>query len=348
MRRTSEEIFVCDLKRLLETEVSIFGLKLADNIHNIICTRVVPIHLNIAAKKYKITIFWREDSCDIIFAENMFTLQEMVKMETPTKLDLRAAVLFVKECLVIQQKNRLNDAYNADLVLLVTELETLVESKTIFSYEFIKDYYETVIYVKAPFHIPDFLRPGYASKGYNCKTGSFVIKMVFEGSQPSMYKFKLQFPPQVQELFKEVKKGISGISFNGVSKFLEDVTTSIEEVLDESRKKYKLREEVILGISGVLVPLGMVRGVDSKTMSEMDICLGEGQFLKLQLKSSFPSAMPILNIFSNEVDEDTGERSLKKKTIRKGDVFNSQDKDVDAIISSIIELIHARMTEEAS
>ena len=92
----------------------------------------------------------------------------------------------------------------------------------------------------------------------------------------------------------------------------------------------------------------MVRGVDSKTMSEMDICLGEGQFLKLQLKSSFPSAMPILNIFSNEVDEDTGERSLKKKTIRKGDVFNSQDKDVDAIISSIIELIHERMTEEAS
>ena len=113
MRRTSEEIFVCDLKRLLETEVSIFGLKLADNIHHIICTRVVPIHLNIAAKKYKITIFWREDSCDIIFAENMFTLKEMVKMETPTKLDLRAAVLFVKECLVIQQKNRLKLVFNS-------------------------------------------------------------------------------------------------------------------------------------------------------------------------------------------------------------------------------------------
>ena len=40
-----------------------------------------------------------------------------------------------------------------------------------------------------------------------------------------------------------------------ILRFLEDVTTSIEEVLDESRKKYKLREEVILGISGVLVPL---------------------------------------------------------------------------------------------
>lgn len=346
MRRTSEEIFIRDLKLLLEAEVSIFGLSLADNIHNIICTGVVPIYLNIAGKKYKITVFWKQNSCDIMFAEGMFSLQEMSNMEIPKELDLPAAVLFVKEQLMMQQKNRLNNEYKEELVLLITELETMVESKTIFSYELMKDYFETVVYVQAPFSIPDFLRPGYASKGYNCKTGRFVIKMVFDGSQPSMNKFKLQLPPQVQELFKEARKGISGISFNGVSGFLEDVTASVEEVLQESRSKYKLREEVILGISGVLEPLDMVRGVDSRTMSEMDICIGEGKLLKVELKRSFPSAMPNLTIYSSEVDEDTGESSWKKEIIRKSDVFKPQDKEVDSIVGSIIEFIHGKLVDD--
>ena len=81
-----------------------------------------------------------------------------------------------------------------------------------------------------------------------------------------------------------------------------------------------------------------MRGVQSVTMSEMDVSLGEGKVLKIILRKTYPSSLPDLVLLRSERDEETGEVTVKKTSVRKFDVFEG-DKDPDNIATNIIRYI---------
>ena len=104
MRRNSEERFVRDLRRLLEENISIFGLKLTDDIHNIICTRTVPISLNVAGREHKFVVLWADDSFDVILDEA--APEELARMELPKMTRLIHAADFVKSFLSKKERSK--------------------------------------------------------------------------------------------------------------------------------------------------------------------------------------------------------------------------------------------------
>ena len=101
-------------------------------------------------------------------------------------------------------------------ILQLAELEELLQSNSILSYELSKDMRETTVYVELSVDVMEALQAVYAISGYPCDKERAVLKMVFTDLE--FTSGHLQFSPDLGQIIKESKKNFLLPEFNGMSR----------------------------------------------------------------------------------------------------------------------------------